>query len=103
MAVTLHRPITSAHIETKLTQIATTAGQLFSQVNSAKLWFDDVLTDEHFTNNLIVDEQGQPLSAERLDLYRETIQAMYQLAIAANATRPNGGESVGKLIRPYQT
>lgn len=101
MAITLQRPVNASQIESKLTALAGAANVLMGQVVQAKAWCDDVLTDDHMAANLLVDETGQPLSAERLALYRAAFAALDALRAGANAPGANGAPSVGKLIRPY--
>lgn len=102
MAITLQRPISAReHIEPKLAQLAAMANALMGNIAQLKSWSDDVLTDDHAAAGLILDESGEPLSAERLALYRATFAALDALRLGANAPRANGQPSVGALLRPY--
>jgi hypothetical protein len=100
--ITLQKPITvQAHIEPKLAQMAQAANALMGAIGQMRAWSDDVLTDDHAAAGLILDESGEPLSAERLALYRATFAALDALRLGANAPRANGQPSVGALLRPF--
>lgn len=102
MAIVLQRPIAAQmSIEPKLIALAQQANTLMGNVAQAKQWADDVLTDEHAEAGLILGEDGQPLSPERLALYRAAFAALDALRLGANAPRANGAPSVGALLRPY--
>lgn len=102
MAITLQRALrTESAIEPKLMQLAQQANALMGQVSQAKAWADDILTEEHRAAGLILDEQGEAISVERLALYRAAFVALDALRQGANAAGQNGAPSVGALIRAY--
>lgn len=102
MAITLQRPISAAGaIESKLAQLAQQSNALMGNVSQAKAWCDDILTEEHREAGLILGEDGQPITPERLALYRAAFAALDALRVGANTAGQGGAPSVGALIRAY--
>lgn len=100
--VTLMRPLVlEAQIIPRLVALARKTDDLMGDVERAKSWADDILTDDHLAAGLLVREGGEPLAPEDLAHVRQTLAALNALRSAANAPGPDGGPSVGQLLRAF--